>query len=446
MAGQSQAANLGGMLSQIAGTLGTSVDAEPYVRGVQNTFRPTVTDPDSLEQQRGLMEWQNKMGRTQEAAVTMANMRDMRAQQEKAAAEQKQQRQDQMKTSMAQRTAAIQQLINNPNMSAEQRKAAIQGIENSMRLDATKAGLDPSQFNNVSGDIMKQQNAAELQQVQLEMAQGAQQQEQADQASAQALGQLSDKGVEPGSPQWDAAIANMPALANNREYVRAYENSRLQYLNNKALLNERFREDAAAVHDIQLDFPAKLLSSEHVSRDAEGNITSIPGQKLEALMKESEAYNKKPTGQRDPVYARKLQNRIDSATDAISKAVSKAEADAMSQQRTMQRQVADYDRRIAGVTPNKAEVEVVADEIKAEVGTWLTDGLTAETYLDADDATKIIERYGITIPAGTDTSRWSVDRLARLIAREQKAEPYRTARDSIMFDLGNDDDYLDSFQ
>ena len=76
MAGQSQAANLGGILSQIAGTLGTSVDAEPYVTGVENTFRPNA-DPENVDQMRNLMEWQQRMGRTDAARNTMVSIRDL---------------------------------------------------------------------------------------------------------------------------------------------------------------------------------------------------------------------------------------------------------------------------------------------------------------------------------------------------------------------------------
>ena len=70
MAGQSQAANLGGMLSQIGNTLGTSVDSENYVRGTQNMFRPDV-EADDIEGQRQLMNWQTKLGRTDEARNTL---------------------------------------------------------------------------------------------------------------------------------------------------------------------------------------------------------------------------------------------------------------------------------------------------------------------------------------------------------------------------------------
>lgn len=82
MAGQSQAANLGGMLSQIGNTLGTSVDSENYVRGTQNMFRPDV-EADDIEGQRRLMNWQTKLGRTDEARNTLLGINTLEEKQEK---------------------------------------------------------------------------------------------------------------------------------------------------------------------------------------------------------------------------------------------------------------------------------------------------------------------------------------------------------------------------
>ena len=93
MAGSNQAANLGGMISQIAGTLGTKVDAEPYTRGIENTFRPDA-DPTDLASMRNLYGWQQKMGRGEEARNTMVGIRDL----ETAEKEQKQIRQGQARS------------------------------------------------------------------------------------------------------------------------------------------------------------------------------------------------------------------------------------------------------------------------------------------------------------------------------------------------------------
>lgn len=77
MAGQSQAANLGGMLSQIGGTIGSMGSAgNALARPLENAFRPEV-DPTDIASQQSLMQWQTGMGRTQEAGLTRATIADM---------------------------------------------------------------------------------------------------------------------------------------------------------------------------------------------------------------------------------------------------------------------------------------------------------------------------------------------------------------------------------
>ena len=70
MAGSNQSVNLGGMLSQIGGAVGSMGSVgEKFVRPIQNMSRPDVDmeDPTGLNK---LMDWQMQMGRNQEASVT----------------------------------------------------------------------------------------------------------------------------------------------------------------------------------------------------------------------------------------------------------------------------------------------------------------------------------------------------------------------------------------
>ena len=70
MAGSNQAVNLGGMLSQIGGAVGEmGAVGENFTRPIQNMSRPNV-DPNDPEGLKRLMQWQQQMGRTQEAALT----------------------------------------------------------------------------------------------------------------------------------------------------------------------------------------------------------------------------------------------------------------------------------------------------------------------------------------------------------------------------------------
>ena len=73
MAGQDMSKNLGGMLSQTAGALGTmgSSYSDSLVRNIENMSRPDAASDDLAAQQK-LMAWQNNMGRSKEAAVTDA--------------------------------------------------------------------------------------------------------------------------------------------------------------------------------------------------------------------------------------------------------------------------------------------------------------------------------------------------------------------------------------
>lgn len=85
MAGQSQAVNLGGMLSQIGNSMGSMGSAgNGLLRPLENTFRPEA-DPTDITSMKNLMQWQSGMGRSQEAALTGRTIADMEAKQYRAA-------------------------------------------------------------------------------------------------------------------------------------------------------------------------------------------------------------------------------------------------------------------------------------------------------------------------------------------------------------------------
>lgn len=77
MAGSDQSVNLGGMLSQMGTALGSMGKAgDGLTRSIEGSFMPNV-DPNDPESLRRMMQWQNSLGRTDEAAVTMGSIRDM---------------------------------------------------------------------------------------------------------------------------------------------------------------------------------------------------------------------------------------------------------------------------------------------------------------------------------------------------------------------------------
>ena len=83
MAGSNQATNLTGMLNQIGNTLGRERDISSLTRGIENMSRPSGMfggpAPGTDEYDEQLTNWQTKMGRTQEAAVTQANLKQRQA-------------------------------------------------------------------------------------------------------------------------------------------------------------------------------------------------------------------------------------------------------------------------------------------------------------------------------------------------------------------------------
>lgn len=67
MAGNNQATNLSGMLTQMGQTLGRDRDISSITRGIENMSRPDSTSEGGM---LALADWQTRMGRAQEAAVT----------------------------------------------------------------------------------------------------------------------------------------------------------------------------------------------------------------------------------------------------------------------------------------------------------------------------------------------------------------------------------------
>ena len=78
MAGADMSKNLGGMLSGAAGALGTmgSTYTDSLTRNIENISRPDA-DPTDVASQQSLMQWQNTMGRTDEAKTTMLGIKQM---------------------------------------------------------------------------------------------------------------------------------------------------------------------------------------------------------------------------------------------------------------------------------------------------------------------------------------------------------------------------------
>ena len=101
MAGSNQAMNLTGMLSQIGGTLGSEIGGQDLmVRNIQNAGRPNVDPTDPVGMMK-LADWQNKMGRTQEANVSVGMLSEKRLADAEAREKSKQAARDNYATEIA---------------------------------------------------------------------------------------------------------------------------------------------------------------------------------------------------------------------------------------------------------------------------------------------------------------------------------------------------------
>lgn len=138
MAGADMSKNLGGMLSQTAGALGNmgSTYGASLGRNIENMSRPD-TDPTDIASQQALMQWQNNMGRTQEAANTARNVQTMQANQQKAAKAAAMQ-------SSANLTSKLRVLINDPSKPQAEKDVEIKEIQDQLTDLSSLVGKDLS--------------------------------------------------------------------------------------------------------------------------------------------------------------------------------------------------------------------------------------------------------------------------------------------------------------
>lgn len=161
MAGIDASANLGGMLSQIGGTLGGMGQAgQGLMRPITMTFRPQLdpNDPDSLRKQS---EFFGNIGQAaqQKAFADQAIVVDK---------QQKAQRAQQGQAAIVKIQEAMTATMNDPTMPEglkQQRMATLQSAANEA---ATKFGLDPTQTMDLGREVQSGYNALETQQENLQ--------------------------------------------------------------------------------------------------------------------------------------------------------------------------------------------------------------------------------------------------------------------------------------
>jgi hypothetical protein len=151
-------ASLGSMGQSYSGKMG---------RNIENMSRPTG-DPTDIASQQQLMQWQNGMGRTEEARNTQIGINNMQAQQakqQKAAAEGK----------VANLTASMQQIEKNPIMTREHKNQTLAMLQEELTSLSSVVG------RNLGNTLTQIQGAAAQEQRQVDNAQRARERHAFDQ-------------------------------------------------------------------------------------------------------------------------------------------------------------------------------------------------------------------------------------------------------------------------
>ena len=161
MAGRDASASLGGMLSQIGGTIGSMGQAgQGLMAPISTTFRPNVdvSDPMSLQRQA---QFYGKIGNVaqQKAFADQAIVVDK---------QQKAQRAQQGQAAIVKIQEAMTATMNDPAMPEELKQQRIAVLQNAANEAATKFGLDPTQTMDMGREVQSGYNALETQAENLE--------------------------------------------------------------------------------------------------------------------------------------------------------------------------------------------------------------------------------------------------------------------------------------
>jgi hypothetical protein len=163
MSGADMSKNLGGMLSQTAGALGTmgSSYSDSLTRNIENITRPDA-DPTDIASQQSLMQWQNNMGRVDEGRLTAANIAQMESRR-------KEEKKAEAIAEVAKITEAMRNIVQAPHLTEEQKSSA------TSRLQAALTELSPTVGKDLSGTL----TALQAQEFQMTQAQVSAEREQA---------------------------------------------------------------------------------------------------------------------------------------------------------------------------------------------------------------------------------------------------------------------------
>lgn len=151
MSGSDMSKNLGGMLSQTAGALGTMGRSysDSLGRNIENMSRPNA-DPTDIASQQSLMQWQTNMGRTDEAALTFSNIKQRQAQEAIEAEKAKEAKKAEGQQRIAKLAQSMQAIAADPNLGEDQRTMILQNLQSAANAEAMRSGLDQEKVMGMS--------------------------------------------------------------------------------------------------------------------------------------------------------------------------------------------------------------------------------------------------------------------------------------------------------
>jgi hypothetical protein len=225
MAGRDVSANLGGMLSQIGGAIGSMGNVgQGLMRPITMTFRPDLdaTDPESLRKQSDFF---GRIGNTAQQKE-YANQAIVVDNQQKA------QRAQEGQAAIVKIQEAMTAAANDPTLSEEVKQQRIATLQNAANQAATKFGLDPTKTMDIGRQVQADYNALETQRTNLEIVSRSNRR-QAGLSALEAAG---------NDPEKNKAIRTKLEEDGLGDVVRGYDLAQLEYKSKLAEYNDKIAE------------------------------------------------------------------------------------------------------------------------------------------------------------------------------------------------------------
>lgn len=364
MSGQSQAVNLGGMLSQIGNTLGKGIDATALTDPLKQTFRPQV-DPNDPASLRQAADYQMRVGNTDQATL-YTKQAELMAEKQKEANKLKGQQQ------VAGLSQAMQNVLAS-NMSPEEKQQRLEMLQTHAVNQATTYGIGADKVQGMASKLQQEASLAELRGLQLEDAKRVKQ-EQAQQQQIQAV--VAKANIEPGTPQWEA-LKNSPLGQQQAGFMRRLEASEYE-------LKMRQQEHADKVLELNTmpdtNYIRTKLDSKALTPQQKAQYTK----EVEEL--EKMIASKEKDGFANSFERRELVNRINRIEENITRTTFAYESGKAAEDRAAERHNRTVEQRAASVKPINSDVTAATDVLRTQIGGRFFGKASKDKVISANDS------------------------------------------------------------